>query len=130
MSNIYFYPAIFHHEDSGYSVVVPDLPGCMTQGDTLEEALAMAEDAIGLYLEERAPADYPRASEPNDITPSGNSFVMMVQFNKLAYDRKYSTQAVKKTLSIPKWLNTLALEKNINFSNVLQNALRRELGIA
>lgn len=130
MSNIYFYPAIFHHEDSGYSVVVPDLPGCMTQGDTLEEALAMAEDAIGLYLEELAPADYPHASEPNDITPSGNSFVMMVQFNKLAYDRKYSTQAVKKTLSIPKWLNTLALEKNINFSNVLQNALRRELGIA
>lgn len=126
-----FYPAIFEPEDTGgYSVYVPDIPGCNTQGDTLEEALDMAQDAIGLMLEGVSPKDYPSPSKPENIPLKGHQFLSMVPFDKLAYDKKYNAKSVKKTLSIPAWLNALAKERNINFSNVLQNALYRELDIS
>ncbi len=129
MNRKFFYPAIFEPEDVGFSVYVPDIPGCMTQGDTLDDALSMVQDAIGLMLEDIAEKDYPVSSSPSSIHPQGSQFVMMVPFDKLAYDKKYNSKSVKKTLSIPAWLNNLALEQNINFSNLLQNALRRELNI-
>ena len=129
MKKIYFYPAIFQVEEDGYSVFVPDIPGCMTQGDTMEEALAMVQKAIGLMLEDVAPADYPAASLPQDLVLEKDQFALMVPFDKLAYDKKYNAKAVKKTLSVPKWLDTLATEHNVNFSNILQNALMHELGV-
>ena len=129
MKKIYFYPAIFQVEEDGYSVFVPDIPGCMTQGDTMEEALAMVQEAIGLMLEDVAPADYPSASLPQDLVLEKDQFALMVPFDKLAYDKKYNAKAVKKTLSVPKWLDTLATEHNVNFSNILQNALMHELGV-
>jgi conserved hypothetical protein len=129
MKKIYFYPAIFQVEEDGYSVFVPDIPGCMTQGDTMEEALAMVQEAIGLMLEDVAPADYPAASLPPDLGLEKDQFALMVPFDKLAYDKKYNAKAVKKTLSVPKWLDTLATEHNVNFSNILQNALMHELGV-
>ena len=125
----FFYPAIFQPEDTGFSVFVPDIPGCMTQGDNMEESLNMVQDAIGLMLEDIPVKDYPKASKPQDIMLENNQFVMMVAFDKIAYDTRYNSKSVKKTLSIPAWLNNMALEKNINFSNVLQNALAHELGI-
>lgn len=129
MKKIYFYPAIFQVEADGYSVFVPDIPGCMTQGDTMEEALAMVQEAIGLMLEDVAPADYPAASLPQDLVLEKDQFALMVPFDKLAYDKRYNAKAVKKTLSVPKWLDTLATEHNVNFSNILQNALMHELGV-
>lgn len=129
MKKIYFYPAIFQVEEDGYSVFVPDIPGCMTQGDTMEEALAMVQEAIGLMLEDVAPGDYPAASLPQDLVLEKDQFALMVPFDKLAYDKKYNAKAVKKTLSVPKWLDTLATEHNVNFSNILQNALMHELGV-
>lgn len=95
----------------------------------MEEALNMVQEAIGLMLEDKTPNQYPKPSNPKDVVITGNQFVMIVEFNKLAYDRKYNAKAVKKTLSIPAWLNTAAKEHNINFSNVLQNALMDELHI-
>lgn len=125
----YFYPVVFEPEEVGVSVYVPDIPGCFTQGDSLEEALDNVQEAIGLMLEEKAPEDYPQASKPNELAVEGQQFVMMVAFDKLAYDRKYNSKAVKKTLSIPAWLNNLAQERNVNFSNLLQRALLNELGL-
>ena len=129
MSHKFFYPVIFEPEDVGYSVYVPDIPGCVTQGDTIKEALSMVQEAIGLMLEDKTPNQYPKPSNPKDVVITSNQFVMMVEFDKLAYDRKYNAKSVKKTLSIPAWLNTAAKEHNINFSNVLQNALIQELHI-
>ena len=129
MTHTYFYPAIFQVETQGYSVFIPDIPGCMTQGDTMEEALAMAQEAIGLMLEDVAPADYPAASLPQALSLEKDQFALMVPFDKLAYDKKYNQKSVKKTLSLPKWLDTIAKERNVNFSNLLQNALMRELGL-
>ena len=115
----YFYPVIFEPEDIGVSVYVPDIPGCFTQGDSLEEALDNVQEVIGLMLDGKSPDEYPLASPPNKIKLEAQQFVMMVAFDKLAYDRKYNAKAVKKTLSIPAWLNNMALEQNINFSNLL-----------
>lgn len=89
----------------------------------------MVQEVIGLMLEGKKPEEYPRASQPNAIKLEGNQFVMMVAFDKLAYDKKYNAKAVKKTLSIPAWLNNLAKENDINFSNLLQRALMNELGL-
>ena len=125
----YFYPVIFEPEEVGVSVYVPDIPGCFTQGDSLEEALDNVQEVIGLMLEDKSPEEYPEPSKPNKVKLDEGQFVMLVAFDKLAYDRKYNDKAVKKTLSIPAWLNNMALERNVNFSNLLQRALMSELGL-
>ena len=124
---IYLYPAYFYKEENGsYSVIFPDLNDLATCGDTLEEAMTMAEDALGLYLftairdHEELPAPTPVEEVPKDEEAS---FINVVKLNMKDYTKKYSDKAVKKTLSIPTWLNTVCEEKNINFSKVLQDAL-------
>ena len=124
-----YYPAVFHPEkEGGFSVSVPDIEGCFTQGETLDEAVAMTQDAIGLLLEDYK--EWPAATSPAAIQLEENEFVVMVQFDALAYRRKHDNRAVKKTLSIPSWLNELAMENNINFSGVLQDALKEKLNLA
>ena len=127
------YPAVFHPEDvGGYSVDFPDLLGCVTEGDTLEEAIRMAEDALGIYLyslKEDGEAA-PEPSDPADIKLSGRDFVSLISYDEVAYLKRTDSHSVKKTLAIPAWMDTLARESNLNFSNVLQNAIRRELGLA
>jgi len=126
----HFYPVIFHKEETGsYSVFVPDLPGCNTEGETLDEAYEMVADAIGLYLEGIKEEEYPVRSDPKMITVEENEFVALVEFNKLEYDKKHNTKAVKKTLTIPAWLNEYAEKENVNFSGVLQDALKSKLNV-
>lgn len=126
MKNIY-YPVIFHPEEVGYSVSVPDVEGCCTQGDTLDEAVEMVQDAIGLMLEDSA--ELPTASDPAKIHPEEGDFVLVVPFDFSAYKRRHDTRAVKKTLSIPSWLNQEAEAAHLNFSGVLQEALKQKLNI-
>lgn len=122
-----YYPAVFWLDDDGYSVRVPDLPGCFTQGETIQEANEMASDAIGIYLLDET--DYPVPSEPKTIELDDGEFIMLVEFDKLSYMKKYDTKAVKKTLTIPAWLNYAAEENHINFSKLLQSALKEKLNI-
>ncbi len=112
--NAIFYPAIFHPEETGYSVEIPDIEGCFTQGDTMDEAVRMAQDAIGLMLE--------------DCKVCPEDFVVMVPFDMEEYEKRY--RPVKKTLSIPGWLNDAAESAHINFSGVLQDALKEKLHLA
>ena len=122
-----FYPAVFHPEDVGFSGRVPDIDGCFSEGDTMEEAAEMTFDAIGLCLEEcEAP---PAASSLTDIHVENGDFLVLVPFDRLAYMKKHDAHAVKKTLTIPAWLNTMAEEQHINFSSVLQRALKQQLKI-
>lgn len=119
-----FYPAVFHRaEEGGYWITFPDIPECITEGDNMEEAYNMAVDALGLALTDRIKEkqDLPKASEVDDIKEDGT--VVVVQFDLEEYNRKHNNRAVKKTLSIPEWLNEEALAMNINFSQVLQEAL-------
>lgn len=127
------YPAVFHPEEvGGYSVDFPDLLGCVTEGDTLEEAIRMAEDALGIYLYslKEDGEESPKASDPADIKVSGRDFISLITYDEVAYLKRTDNHSVKKTLTIPAWMDTLARENNLNFSNVLQNAIRRELNLA
>ena len=118
------YPAVFHYEDNGYWVEFPDLEGCFTQADTLEEAVSEAATALGSHLCSMMDrnVDIPEASDIHSITcESDSDFVSLVAADPLAF--KARTKAIKKTLTIPQWLNEEAEAHNINFSKVLQNAL-------
>ena len=127
-----FYPAIFHKaEEGGFWITFPDLPECITEGDDMEEAYNMAVDALGLTLTDRIKSiEYlPKASDIENIEKPEDGVIVVVQFDKAEYDRRHNSRAVKKTLTIPEWLNEEALAMNINFSQVLQEALMDKVGI-
>ena len=120
-------PACFYQDPAtkAYTVEVPDLPGCVTGGETLADAILMAEDAASGWvldeLEDGRPA--PAASAMADVTPDDGGFVSLLTLDMDAYAEKYGSKAVRKNLTIPAWLNTFAEQKHINFSQVLTDAL-------
>ena len=121
-----FYPALFHKaEEGGFWVSFPDIPECLTQGDDMTQAYEMALDALGLALtsREKEHQPVPTVSDPTTITPEPDSFLVVIEFDMLAYKKRTNSRAVKKTLSIPEWLNEAAIDMDLNFSQVLQEAL-------
>jgi len=128
-----FYPAVFiPEEEGGFSVFFPDIPGCNTWGDTMDKTYEMAFEALGLvlsYMEDNKET-IPSASKPQDLKLEEGQFLVVIEFDMIAYKRRTESRAVKKTLTIPSWLNDAALEKNVNFSQVLQDALMEKLHIA
>ncbi len=131
MNKVYYYAAIFHKEENGYSVWVNDIPGCNSQGNSFTEAVSNIKDAIGLYYEEYKSEnkDLPLSSEIANIKLEPNETAVLIEFDVLKYIKRYNNRAVKKTLSIPSWLNVIAEEHNINFSSVLQTALKEKLNL-
>ena len=128
----YVYPAVLTPEDGAYLVAFPDIENCFTDGADLCEALEMAQDVLNLMLmtmeDDRLPI--PAASAASAVSCEPGSLVTLVSANTTEYRKKYGNYAVKKTLSIPAWLNTLAEENGVNFSATLQEALRAKLEIA
>ncbi|MCL6576904.1 type II toxin-antitoxin system HicB family antitoxin [Kyrpidia sp.] len=131
----YVYPAIFDpNELGGYTVIFPDLPGCVTEGDNLEEALKMASEAIAIHLYgmEQDGDEIPTPSNPAEVQipddTSSGAFVTLIQARTEPIHDEMKNRAVKKTLTIPKWLNDAAEKEGINFSQVLQYALKEQLG--
>ena len=125
-----FYPAVFHKaEEGGFWISFPDIPECLTQGEDMTEAYEMAIEALGLAItsreEEKQPI--PPASDPSAISLEADSFLVVVEFDMLAYKKRTNARAVKKTLSIPEWLNEAAMEMGLNFSQVLQEALMEKV---
>lgn len=128
----YVYPAIFTaEENNAYSVYFPDLEGCYTCGDNLEDALYMAEDVLAftLYDYEKGSQKVPEASKLQAIETNDNEFVNYITCDTFEYRKRHNNRAIKKTLTIPEWLNEEAIAKGINFSQVLQDGLKKQLGI-
>ena len=128
------YPACFYpcEETKGaYTVEVPDLPGCVTQGNSLADAILMATDAAsGWVLDELEDGKTtPAPSKMSDVTPKEGGFVNLIVLDMDSYAAKYGNKAVRKNLTIPAWLNTRAEARNINFSQVLQEALEEKIGV-
>jgi len=121
------YPACFYKDDKsgGYAVVVPDLPGCVSGGDTIADAILMATDAAsGWVLDELEDGKaIPPASTLEDVQPDSGGFINMLVLDMDTYAEKYGNKAVRKNLTIPAWLNTFAESNNVNFSHVLQESL-------
>ena len=123
------YPAIFHEEEGGYWVEFPDLDGCMTQGGTIEKTMAMAQEAMGLWLASQLEMgnELPAPSEIGSIRAEGG-IATYVSADVDAYRR--NTKAVKKMLSIPAWLAKEADARNLSLSKVLQEALKEKMHLA
>ena len=138
------YPALFLKEkdSESYTVIFPDLEGCISCGDDLNDAFKMAQDALGAYLFEYyiKPNEIPKASKIDEIEIKldeddknyflfNKSFKNYVSIDLAEYVKKSSTKTVKKTLSIPSYLNEAGIENNINFSLLLQEALKKKLNL-
>lgn len=129
--NRLFYPALFHKaEEGGFWISFPNIPECLTEGDNMEEAYNMAIDALGLCLSdmEKNNIPFPAPSPVDKITVDADAVLVVIEFDMLAYKKRTSSRAVKKTLTIPEWLNEQAIQLNINFSQVLQDALMEKVG--
>lgn len=127
----YVYPAVFTKEECGYSIRFPDFEACYTSAENTVEGLEMANDVLclTLYDMEQRGAEIPAPSEVNEVPHGETEFVTLVACDTDWYRRYYDSKAVKKTLSIPSWLNTLAEQNALNFSQVLQEALKEKLHI-
>lgn len=127
--SISIYPAIFSYDkrEKKYLVEFIDF-NCSTFGNDLIEAFSMAQDAMGLYLDGMINFPKPTTNFDN-IKLKKNEFINYVEIDMDDYRRKHNNKSVKKTLTIPCWLNSLCEENSINFSQVLQEALKEKLGI-
>ena len=127
-SQLTVFPAIFTYDGKYYNVDFVDLKGCSTFGDSIENAYSMAQEAMGLYLDNLT--TYPNPTlEFSNINLQKNQFISFVSIDMEEYRKKFNNKSVKKTLTIPMWLNSLSEKNNINFSQVLQEALKEKLGI-
>ena len=123
------YPSIIHEEDGGYWIEFPDLEGCHTQGDTMEELMTMAQEALGLYLVSLVERNMkiPVPSDIKKVEACGcPTTYVTTDIDKYRRD----TRAVKKMLSIPAWLAKEAEDRDISLSKVLQDALKEQLNLA
>ena len=127
----YIYPAIFIPEEGGFSVEFPDIEGCFTCGKDLEDAMTMANDALSLMLVELEDCNepIPKASEIHELKMEKKEFATLIKVDTTIYRHTLNNLAVKKTLSIPGYLNQAAIAAGLNFSQVLQDALREKLGM-
>jgi predicted RNase H-like HicB family nuclease len=125
----YVYPAILYPDDGKIGVTVPDLPGCHTYGDDKADALLMAKDAVEMWLwdAENNVEMVPVASETLPL--EAGEMLTLIAADTSEYRRAHDTRAVKKTLSIPSWLNQQAEKANAPFSQILQQGLKEYLRI-
>jgi len=126
----YIYPAIFESEGEKYNIIFPDLD-IFTFGDNLEDALYMAKDCLGGYIFTLEDMDLPLpiASMPNDIKTNSNQFVQLVEVYMPPIRDEEENRSERRNVTIPRWLNKIAKEKNINCSALLVTALKDKLGI-
>lgn len=127
----YIYPAVFTKENNEYLVTFPDIEGCYTHGLDIAEAMDMAADALCLmlygYEEDGVPI--PGSSDISEMVTEKNTFTTLISCDTAAYRKFFDNKAVKKTLSIPSWLNKEAEAAHINFSSVLKEALINQLNL-
>ena len=122
----YVYPAIFHSNDDGsYTITFPDLAGCISEGKSLGNAMYMAQAALTQWIEYLTDKkqDIPDASNLKDVNPAADEFVSLIRA-----DGK-DGRAVKRTVSIPKWMDDQVSEAGLSLSRVLQDALKEKLNV-
>jgi len=122
------YPATFEKDGKYLLVKFPDIPEAFTQGATIEEAYEMAEEVLGIALEDKK--DFPIASSADVLQKSfPDKTIVLIGIDLAAYRRKYHSKTIRKNVTIPEWLADLASEENINFSQTLTDALKEKLRV-
>lgn len=128
----YMFPAVFQPcKEGGYSIYFPDLPGCISEGDTLEEALAMAKDGLELFLwnMEDGKEEIPEPTPPEGIKIEDGNFVVPIIADMKLARAQMNNKTVNTNVTIPQWLKFKAEENKINFSQLLQEAIKQKLNI-
>ena len=125
------YFAVFEPSETGYGAYFPDLPGCITVGDNIEQTRKNAEEALGLHLWglEKEDDEIPAPTLPPYEDVEGDCFVMPITVYMDLVRSEMDNKSIKKTLTIPFWLNEIAEQEGVNFSQVLQGALKDYLDI-
>ena len=125
----YVYPAVFTPEENGqFTVNFPDLESCYTCGDDLGDALYMAEDVLAMTLVNYENNSTPIPTPSKKLSLEDGEFQNFIACDTDSYRKQNMNRAIKKTLTIPEWLNEKALAQGINFSQVLQEALLEKVG--
>lgn len=127
----YVFPAIFVEDEGSIAVEFPDLKNCFTQGENMVDALEMASDVLSaklVFMEDNRET-IPAPTPIDQLSLEPGEYSTLVMADTLAYRKANSTKSVKKTLTIPSWLNEAAEKQSVNFSQVLQEALLNIIGI-
>lgn len=129
--DVYVYPAILTYYENNIGIVFPDLPGCVSNANNIEEASRCAKEALALHLYgmEEDGIDMPSPSSINELQLDSNDIALLVEVYMPLYREAINNTTTKTTVTMPQWLKSIAEENNINFSQVLQTALKQQLGI-
>jgi len=127
----YVFPAEFEALPDGIHITFPDLPSCVSFGGTLCDAFANARECLGLHLYgmEEARAEIPESTLPQSVGLGPNESMALIEVFMPPVRHHLDNASVKKTLTIPSWLNALAEQHRVNYSQLLQDALKRHLGL-
>lgn len=129
----YYYYAIFEEDEGRYSIFFPDLPGCFSCADSIEEALVMAKDALEGYLiiceEDNDELKNPSSYKELNANLKDNQILQLISADTDFVRMREKNKAINKMVTLPKWLIELGKEKKVNFSQILQEALKKELGL-
>lgn len=132
MKDFYAFPAVFHVADDGISITFPDLPGCLPCANSMEEAFANAREALQLHLygmeEDNEPIPEPAAIK--NIVLGSDDTIAMIEAWMPPFRERMDNKAVNKTVTLPRWLDTLAKKEKINYSHIFQQSLKKYLGVA
>ena len=120
----FIYPAVFHkNSDDSFTVTFPDLPGCITEGKSLGNAMKMAQSALTQWIDylhdEKEPV--PSASSYASLKVSDDEIISFIQADMR------DTRAIKRTVSLPKWMDDKASEVGFSLSKILQEAVQKKL---
>lgn len=128
----YIYPAVFTQEDHGYSIDFPDIEACYTCGDNLADGFLMAEDVLSMsmYEYEKEHKAIPKPSDINSIKTAPNETVHLIAGDTFKYEKMYENKPVRKSVTIPAWLDTKVENANISLSAFLQQKLKEEFHLA
>lgn len=132
MKDLYIFPAIFHSAEDGISITFPDLPGCLPYAQSMEEAFANAKEALQLHIfgMEEDKEDIPVPSNVASITLRSGDSIAMIEAWMPPFREKMANKSTSKTVTIPRWLDTLAKREKVNYSHIFQEALKSYLGVS
>jgi predicted RNase H-like HicB family nuclease len=126
----YIYTAIIKKEaEDYYECSVPDLPGCVTSGYTLADAIDMITDAASgwLVVNEDEGNSIPTPTAQTDLKSSPDDFKTLIQIDTIAYRAATDTRSVRKNVSLPAWMVAMADKRKLNCSKILQEAITQQL---
>lgn len=127
----YIYTAVFtpNEDNTKFFARIPDLPGCITTGDSLEDAINQITDAASgwLVVAEDEGLNIPEATKQAVVNRSENDLLSLIQVDTISYRAATDTRAVRKNVSLPQWMANLAEKRGVNCSQILQESLMKKL---